>query len=178
MPPLPKPYLTPQQQLAVKLQASGVTQKEVARRVGVSVRTVESWQKKKLYRECLNSLSGQIGLATSHTPVPTSVAVEVLEPVASDLEIAKGYEGLSDFEVGRQVLRAIALNPNIRESSRIQAASMLIRSVEIGHDLPKHVREGQEVTTLASERKKLEGMSAEELAKEYKALIEATGRDW
>ncbi len=104
MPPQPRPHLTPQQQEAVRLQASGVTQKEVARRVGVSVRTVESWQTKKLYKECLNSLSGQIGLATAPNPsTPKSVAVEVLEPVASDLEITKDYEHLSDFDLGRQV---------------------------------------------------------------------------
>ncbi len=40
-------------------------------------------------------------------------------------------------------------------------------------ELPKHVREGKEEVTLASERKKLEGMSAEELAREYKRELEA-----
>jgi transcriptional regulator with XRE-family HTH domain len=155
------------------LQASGVTQKEVARRVGVSVRTVEEWQKKKLYRECLQSLSGQIGLATAPTSSPKSVAVavEVLEP-CDVLEITKSYENLSDFELGRQVLRAIALDPEKREASRIQAAIALIRSVEIGNDLPKHVREGREQTSLKEERRKLEGLSAEELARLYKEEVE------
>lgn len=172
MPPQPKPYLTPQQQEAVRLQASGVTQKEVARRVGVSVRTVESWQTKKLYKECLQSLSGQIGLASAPTSSYTkSVAVEVLEP-CDVLEITKSYENLSDFELGRQVLRAIALDPDKRDASRIQAAIALIRSVEIGQDLPKHVREGKEVTTLEQERKSLEGLSLEELAREYKLELE------
>jgi transposase len=176
MPPQPRPHLTPQQQLAVKLQASGVTQKEVARRVGVSVRTVESWQTKKLYKECLQSLSGQIGLANAPTSTPKSVAVEILDSHDVDvLEITKDYEHLSDFEVGRQVLRSIALNPNIREASRIQAASMLIRSVEIGHELPKHVREGKEQSSIAAERKKLEGLSAEELMRLYKEEINASG---
>lgn len=174
MPPQPKPYLTPQQKEAVRLQASGVTQKEVARRVGVSVRTVESWQKKKLYRECLQSLSGQIGLATAPTSSPKSVAVavEVLEPQVDVLEITKNYENLSDFELGRNVLRSIALDPEKRDASRIQAAIALIRSVEIGQDLPKHVREGKEVTTLEQERKSLEGLSLEELAREYKLELE------
>jgi transcriptional regulator with XRE-family HTH domain len=174
MPPQPKPYLTPQQQEAVRLQASGVTQKEVARRVGVSIRTVESWQKKKLYRECLQSLSGQIGLATAPTSVPKSVAVEVLESVASDLEITKDYENLSDFEVGRQVLRAIALNPLSRETSRIAAANALLRSVEMGLGLPKHVKEGSEETSIQSERRKLEGLTPEELARLYKEELERT----
>jgi transcriptional regulator with XRE-family HTH domain len=173
MPPQPKPYLTPQQQQAVRLQASGVTQKEVAKRVGVSVRTVESWQTKKLYKECLNSLSGQIGLATAPISSPKPVAVEILEP-RDCLEITKDYEHLSDFEVGRQVLRAIALNPESREAARIQAASMLIRSVEIGHELPKHVREGKEQSSIAAERKKLEGLSAEELMRLYKEEINAS----
>jgi transcriptional regulator with XRE-family HTH domain len=154
------------------LQASGVTQKEVARRVGVSVRTVEEWQKKKLYRECLQSLSGQIGLATAPTSSPKSVAVEVLEP-SDVLEITKSYENLSDFELGRQVLRAIALDPEKRDASRIQAAIALIRSVEIGQDLPQHVREGREQSPIAQERKKLEGLSAEELAKLYKEELDA-----
>lgn len=174
MPPQPRTYLTPQQQEAVRLQASGVTQKEVARRVGVSVRTVEEWQKKKLYRECLQSLSGQIGLATAPTSSPKSVAVavEVLEPQVDVLEITKNYENLSDFELGRNVLRSIALDPEKRDASRIQAAIALIRSVEIGQDLPKHVREGKEVTTLEQERKSLEGLSLEELAREYKLELE------
>jgi transcriptional regulator with XRE-family HTH domain len=176
MPPQPRPYLTPQQQKAVKLQATGVTQKEVAQRVGVSVRTVESWQKKKLYRECLQSLSGQIGLATASNPsTPKSVAVEVLQPESSDfLSITRDYEHLSDFEVGRKVLRAIALNPESREASRIQAAMALIRSVEIGEDLPKHVREGLEVSSVAQERKSLEGLTPEELARLYKEELEMT----
>ncbi len=174
MPPQPRPHLTPQQQEAVRLQARGITQKEVARRVGVSVRTVEEWQKKKLYKECLNSLSGQIGLASAPISSPKSVAIEVLEPVPSDLEITKDYEHLSDFEVGRQVLRAIALNPESREAARIQAASMLIRSVEIGHELPQHIREGKEQSSIAAERKKLEGLSAEELARLYKEELNAS----
>jgi hypothetical protein len=137
---------------------------------------VESWQTKKLYKECLQSLSGQIGLASA-APTPTSSAptsVQVLEPLEpSDiLEITKDYEHLSDFEVGRKVLRAIALNPNTRDSSRIQASIALIRSVEIGQDLPNHVREGIEEASIASERKKLEGLSAEELAREYQAELE------
>jgi transcriptional regulator with XRE-family HTH domain len=156
------------------LQASGITQKEVARRVGVSVRTVESWQTKKLYRECLHSLSGQIGLATPPSSSPKPVAIEVLEPRDS-LEITKDYEHLSDFDLGRQVLRAIALNPNTRDSSRIQAASMLIRSVEIGHELPRHIREGKEQSSIAAERKKLEGLSAEELMRLYKEEIANSG---
>jgi transcriptional regulator with XRE-family HTH domain len=175
MPPQPRPHLTPQQQEAVRLQASGVTQKEVARRVGVSVRTVESWQTKKLYKECLNSLSGQIGLATAPKSVPKSVAVEVLDPQDPQdvdvFEITKDYEHLSDFEVGRQVLRAIALNPESREAARIQASIALIRSVEIGHDLPRHIREGKEESSLQAEREKLKGLSPEELAKEYKRIM-------
>jgi hypothetical protein len=55
---------------------------------------------------------------------------------------------------------------------------MLIRSVEIGHELPKRVREGQEVSSMKEERKKLEGMSAEELVREYKALLEESGSNW
>jgi hypothetical protein len=90
------------------------------------------------------------------------------------LEITKGFEAMSDFEVGRQVLRAIALNPESREASRIQAAMALIRSVEIGEDLPKHVRDGLEVSSVAQELKSLEGLSAEELAKLYKAELENT----
>lgn len=139
----------------------------------MSVRTVESWQTKKLYKECLQSLSGQIGLANAPSSTPTSVAGEVLES-RDVLEITKNYENLSDFQVGRTVLRAIALDPDKRDSSRIQASIALIRSVEIGQDLPKHVREGKEEASLASERKKLEGMSAEELAREYKREIDAT----
>jgi len=176
MPPQPRTYLTPQQQKAVRLQATGVTQKEVAQRVGVSIRTVESWQKKKLYRECLQSLSGQIGLATAPNPsTPKSVAVEVLEPESTDfLSITRDYENLSDFELGRQTLRAIALNPESREAARIQAAMALIRSVEIGQDLPKHIREGREQTSVASERKSLEGLSPEELARLYKEELEVS----
>lgn len=87
------------------------------------------------------------------------------------LEITKNYENLSDFDIGRQVLRAIALNPESREPSRIQAAIALIRSVEIGQDLPVHVREGREVSTIAEERKKLAGMSKEEIAAEYEYLM-------
>jgi hypothetical protein len=167
MPPQPRTHLTPQQQEAVRLQASGLTQKEVARRVGVSLRAVEEWQKKKLYKECLQSLSGQIGLATAPNPTTSkSVAVEVLETNVFD--ITRDFEHWSDFEVGRQTLRAIALNPESREAARIQAAMALIRSVEIGQDLPKHIREGREQTTVASERKSLEGLSPEVLARLYK----------
>jgi hypothetical protein len=134
---------------------------------------VESWQKKKLYKECLQSLSGQIGLATAPTSVPKSVAVEVLESRDVDvLEITKNYENLSDFELGRQVLRSIALDPDKRDSSRIQAAIALIRSVEIGQDLPQHVKEGKEEVSMHSERKKLEGLSPEELAREYKKELD------
>jgi hypothetical protein len=181
MPPQPKPYLTPQQQEAVRLQASGVTQKEVAKRVGVSVRTVESWQTKKLYKQCLNSLSGQIGLATAPNPsTPKSVAVEVLQPStrASDvMTFTRDFENLSDFEVGRQVLRAIALNPEIRDASRIQAAMALIRTVEIGQDLPQHVREGkEEASSFSDERKRIEGMTPEEIAAEYEYLMSAEYR--
>jgi transcriptional regulator with XRE-family HTH domain len=155
------------------LQASGVTQKEVARRVGVSVRAVEEWQKKKLYKECLQSLSGQIGLATAPNPSsPKSVAVEVLE--SNVFDITRDFEHWSDFEVGRQTLRAIALNPEAREASRIQAAMALIRTVEIGQDLPKHIREGREQTSVASERKSLDGLSPEVLARLYKEELEMT----
>ncbi len=145
----------------------------------MSVRTVESWQTKKLYKECLNSLSGQIGLATAPNPTtPKSVAVEVLEPsMASDVfSITRDYENLSNFELGQKVLRAIALNPESREASRIQAAIALIRSVEIEQDLPKHVREGQEKTTLAEELKKLEGLTPEQIAAEYEYLMSAEYR--
>jgi transcriptional regulator with XRE-family HTH domain len=175
MPPQPRPHLTPQQQEAVRLQATGVTQKEVARRVGVSIRTVESWQTKKLYKECLQSLSGQIGLASAPSSDPKPVAVEVLEP-RDVLEMTKDFEHLSDFEVGRTVLRAIALNPESREASRIQAAMALIRSVEIGQDLPKHIRQGQEKTTLEEEREKLKGLTKEEIAAEYEYLMSAEYR--
>jgi hypothetical protein len=85
---------------------------------------------------------------------------------------SEDYDNLSDFELGRQVLRAIALDPDKRDASRIQAAIALIRSVEIGQDLPVHVREGKEVTTLEQERKSLEGLSLEELAREYKRELE------
>ncbi len=163
---------------SVRLQAAGHTQKEVAKRVGVHIRTIESWQKKKLYQETLRTLSGQIGLATAPNPsIPKSVAVEVLEPESSDVfEIIKDFENLSDFEVGRKVLRAIALNPESREASRIQAAMALIRSVEIGHDLPQHIREGTEQSSIEAERKKLEGLNAEELARLYKEELNARSR--
>ncbi len=174
MPPQPRPHLTPQQQEAVRLQATGVTQKEVARRVGVSVRTVESWQTKKLYKECLQSLSGQIGLANAPSSSPKPLALEVLEPTVNILELTKDYENLSDFEVGRTVLRAIALDPDKRDTSRIQAAIALVRCVQIGQDLPVHVREGREESSFAKERRSLQGMSAEELAREYKREIEAS----
>jgi hypothetical protein len=70
------------------------------------------------------------------------------------LEITKNYENLSDFELGRNVLRSIALDPEKRDASRIQASIAQIRSVEIAQDLPKHVREGLEETSLKAERKK------------------------
>jgi hypothetical protein len=70
------------------------------------------------------------------------------------------------------VADAIAVDPEKRDSTRIQAAIGLIRSVEIGNDLPKHVREGLEETSLKAERKKLEGLSAEELARLYKEELE------
>jgi hypothetical protein len=44
--------------------------------------------------------------------------------------------------------------------------------VEIAQDLPKHVREGKEEASIISERKKLEGLSAEELAREYQRELE------
>jgi transcriptional regulator with XRE-family HTH domain len=170
MPPQPRPHLTPQQQQAVKLQASGVTQKEVARRVGVSVRTVESWQTKKLYKECLNSLSGQIGLATAPISSPKPVGVEVLEPYNVS-EATKNLKGLSPYNLAMEALQAIIINPDSRESSRIQASVALVRCLQIGQDLPKHIREGQEVSSMEEERKKLESLSPEEIAAEYKYLM-------
>ena len=50
----------------------------------------------------------------------------------------------------------------------------LIRTVEIGQDLPKHIREGREQISVASERKSLEGLSPEELARLYKEELEMT----
>jgi transposase len=64
---------------AVRLQAAGVTQREVSRRLGIHIRTIESWQKKKLYQETLRTLSGQVTLA-SVEKASKSVSVEVLEP--------------------------------------------------------------------------------------------------
>jgi vacuolar-type H+-ATPase subunit I/STV1 len=97
--------------------------------------------------------------------------------MASDVfSITRDYDNLSNFEVGQKVLRAIALNPESREASRIQAAMALIRSVEIGQDLPKHVREGQEKTTLEEEREKLKGLTKEEIAAEYEYLMSAEYR--
>lgn len=174
MPPQPRPHLTPQQQLGVRLQASGVTQKEVARRVGVSVRTVEEWQKKKLYRECLNSLSGQIGLETAPTSSPKPVAVDVLEVLEpyNVSEVTKNLENLSPYNLAMETLRAIVLNPDSRDTSRIQASVALIRCLQIGQDLPVHVREGHDDdSSLAEELKKLEGMSKEEIAAEYEYVM-------
>jgi hypothetical protein len=52
----------------------------------------------------------------------------------------------------------------------------LIRSVEIGHDLPQHIREGTEQSSIEAERKKLEGLNAEELARLYKEELNARSR--
>jgi hypothetical protein len=41
-------------------------------------------------------------------------------------------------------------------------------------ELPKHILYGKEQASVASERKNLEGMSAQELWEEYKRLLEAT----
>ena len=68
-------------------------------------------------------------------------------------------------------MQGLALDPNTRDSTRISAAIALIRSVEIGHELPQHIREGKENSSLQAEREKLKGLSPEELAKEYKRVM-------
>jgi hypothetical protein len=54
----------------------------------------------------------------------------------------------------------------------MQACVGLMKIAQMRAELPSHILEEREEKTLASERKNLENMTAEELAKEYKALIE------
>ena len=156
---------------AVRLQAAGVSQREVSRRLGIHIRTIESWQKKKLYQETLRTLSGQVTLA-SVEKAASKVSVEVLEPLKS-LE-PKEYEGLPDFEFIRRNLRRIASNPNIRESTQVQASLALARLIQMKAELPKHVLEEKEQATMTSELKNLEGMTAEEIIREYRSVIETS----
>jgi hypothetical protein len=103
------------------------------------------------------------------------VPVEVLPQSLTVIDGGKALEDLSDlsdFQLARQVLRGMAQNPDTRDASRIQASLALARLVQLEAELPKHVLEGKEQSSIASERKKLEGLSAEELAREYQRELE------
>ena len=111
-------------------------------------------------------------------PLEVSEA-EIVEPRPFRvIDGGRAGEELSDFQLARKVLREIALDENLRDATRLQAALGLLRLPAMKAEIPKHLLEDREQTTMASERKKYEGMSAEELAKEYKALIEESGSNW
>jgi transposase len=96
--------------------------------------------------------------------------VEVLEP-SRPFRVINGCrcgEELSDFQLARRTLREIINDTECSDAVRLQATLGLLKLVPMKAELPKHVLEDQEQTSLQAERKKLEGMSVEELAKEYK----------
>jgi hypothetical protein len=85
-------------------------------------------------------------------------------------------ENVSDFALARRTLQEIAKDKSESGAVRVQAAFGLMRLCAMRAELPRHVLEEKEEISVASERKKLESMSAEELARLYKELIASQGK--
>ncbi len=89
-------------------------------------------------------------------------------------EVIDSSEELSDFALAEKVLREIATGQEHSSAVRVQACLGLMRLVQMQAELPRHILYGKEEATITSERKNLEGMSAQELWEDYKRLLEAT----
>lgn len=99
--------------------------------------------------------------------------VEILEPrVFRVIDGGRCGEELSDFQLARRTLRSIIADPDTSHAVKLQASLGLMKMVPMKAEFPKHVLEDSEVASLEQERKSLEGMSAEELAREYKLELE------
>ena len=123
--------LTPKQLQAAKLQAGGLNQREVAERIGVTRRSVESWNSRKGYKDAVNSLMGTIPFSskTAQLPLP--------EPVTCSNGIAP--ECPSDLLPS--ALRTIqdCLDGEHRMGDKLKAASMVLTMLGLNQDMNTHI---------------------------------------
>ncbi len=106
-------------------------------------------------------------------PAPLEIP-DVSEPPRPFTVIDGGLSELSDFQLVRRTLRSLISDPDVSSAVRLKAALGLMRLVPLKAKLPKHVLEDSEVSSLKAERRKLEGLTAEELARLYKEELEAS----
>jgi transcriptional regulator with XRE-family HTH domain len=74
----PDKPLDARQLQAVRLLASGLTQKEVGERVGVTTRTIERWNTAQIFRDSVNALIGTVPIAKAK-----SRSKNIIAPIAS-----------------------------------------------------------------------------------------------
>jgi len=158
-------HLKPQ---AVRLYRRGVIPNHVALKLGIPKSTAYDWFKE--FKSAESPVMGEIV-----EPIPESDRKPEASPGISKIhKLAVIEGGNSDIALAKRTLREIC-DSNESGAVRVQAALGLMRLAALRAELPKHVLEETEQVTLASERKNYEGMTAEELAREYKNLIENTG---
>jgi len=123
--------LTPKQLQAAKLQASGLNQREVAEKIGVTRRSIESWNSRKGYKDAVNSLMGTVPLAQK---LPQS-------PLSEPVEFSNGIAPESPSDLLPSALRAIqdCLDGEHRMGDKLKAASMVLTMLGLGQDMNTHI---------------------------------------
>jgi hypothetical protein len=131
-------------------------------------RILESFQNSRKNLESYETVDSEF-VPLPHPPQSINNALAIQEDSRKN-----DSSNLTNFQLAEKTLRAIASDEDQPGAVRVQACLGLMRLIQMQVELPKHILEGKEQDSVASERKKLEGMSAEELAREYKAMIDGT----
>lgn len=89
--------LDARQMQAVRLLASGLTQRETATRLGVTTRTVERWNSLKAFKDAVSALTGTVPLITRTSPQTSPQITSDSTQAFPNESVAALYQSDLDF---------------------------------------------------------------------------------
>jgi len=144
---------------------SGKTASELSRAYpDISYKTIYTWFR------AVKALEPQLEKGLGEPQTSHRATVEVLPPQSNVSPIGTSG-GISDYALARRTLRNIAKDSNESGGVRVQASLGLLRMVSMRYELPKHILDEIEESSINEERDRITTASPAELSRRYREAL-------